>query len=257
MDSVIKTLRELHSFSQEELSQKLDISRQSLIKYESGSVELPLEIVRKLSMIFDVDYSCIIDNKMPVEPSYEIQKSRKNTDQCDIRISIPENNIEKFKQVFLYILAKVGARPNVGQTVLYKLLYFIDFDYYELYEKQLMGLSYIKNTYGPTPVDFAKLSRQMEKDGLIEEVKTEFYKHEMTKYLPLKEPDLTLLSARELEFINSELEKHAGKTASELSAFSHKDIPWIGAKEKQLLDYEAVFYRTPETSVRTYIEEND
>ena len=257
MDSVIKKLREQHSFSQEELSQKLGVSRQSCIKYENGTVELPLELVRKLSSIFDVDYSCLIDNTLPVEPSYEIQKSKKTNEQADIRISIPENNIEKFKQVFLYILAKVGARPNVGQTVLYKLLYFIDFDYYELYEKQLMGLSYIKNTFGPTPVDFAKLSRQMEKDGLIEEVKTEFYKHEMTKYLPLKEPDLTLLSAQELEFIDSELEKHSGKTASELSAFSHKDIPWIGAKNKELLDYEAVFYRSPETSVRAYSEEDD
>lgn len=257
MESVIKKLREQHSFSQEELSQKLGVSRQSYIKYENGTAELPLEFVRKLSSIFDVDYSCIIDNKMPVEPSYEIQKSNKNKEQVDIRINIPENNIEKFKQVFLYILAKVGARPNVGQTVLYKLLYFIDFDYYELYEKQLMGLSYIKNTFGPTPVDFAKLSREMEKAGLIEEVKTEFYKHEMTKYLPLKEPDLTLLSAQELEFIDSELEKHSGKTASELSALSHKDIPWIGAKNKEVLDYEAVFYRSPETSVRAYTEEDD
>ena len=79
----------------------------------------------------------------------------------------------------------------------------------------------------------------------------------MTKYLPLKEPDLTLLSAQELEFIDSELEKHSGRTASELSALSHKDIPWIGAKDKEVLDYEAVFYRTPETSVRAYIEEDD
>ncbi len=257
MTSIIKTLREEKGFSQEELAQKLGVSRQSYIKYENGTVELPLELVRKLSLLFEVDYSCIIDNKMPVEPSYKIQKSEKIAEQSDIRISIPENNIEKFKQVFLYILAKVGARPNVGQTVLYKLLYFIDFDYYELYEKQLMGLSYIKNTFGPTPIDFAKLSRQMVKEGLIEEVKTEYYKHDMTKYLPLKEPNLELLSAQELEFIDSELEKHAGKTATELSNLSHKDIPWIGAKNKEVLDYEAVFYRTPETSVRAYCEEDD
>ena len=257
MTSIIKILREEKSFSQEELAQKLGVSRQSYIKYENGTTELPLELVRKLAVLFDVDYSCIIDNKMPVEPTYNIKKTKKTSAQPDIRISIPDNTIEKFKQVFLYILAKVGARPNVGQTVLYKLLYFIDFDYYELYEKQLMGLSYIKNTFRPTPVDFAKLSKQMAKDGLIEEVKTAYYKHDMTKYLPLKEPNLELLSAQELEFIDSELEKHAGKTATELSNLSHKDIPWIGANDKEVLDYEAVFYRTPETSVRVYCEEND
>ncbi len=257
MDSIIKSLREKNSFSQEELSKKLDISRQTYIKYENGSNEMPLEILRKLSKIFDVDYSCLIDNKMPVEATYEITQSTNEKEKSDIRISIPENNIEKFKQVFLYILAKVGAKPNVGQTVLYKLLYFIDFDFYELYEKQLMGLSYIKNTFGPTPVDFAKLIRQMEKDKQVEEVKTEYYQHEMTKYLPIVEPNLDLLSARELEFIDAELEKNSNKSATELSNLSHKDIPWIGAKDKEVLDYEAVFYRTDETSVRKYQKDND
>jgi len=257
MDLIIKSLREQHSYSQDELAQELGISRQTYIKYENGSCDMPLEIVRKLSKLFDVDYSCLIDNVFPSQPQYNIQKSNQKIPNCDIRIDIPENNIEKFKQVFLYILAKVGAKPNVGQTVLYKLLYFIDFDYYEMYETQLMGLSYIKNTFGPTPVDFAKIIKQMEKDTQIEEIKTEFYKHEMVKYLPLEKPDLTLLSAQELEFIDSVLEKHSDKTATELSAFSHKDIPWLGAKYKEVLDYEAVFYRTPETSVRCYEEENN
>lgn len=257
MESIIKQLREKHSYSQEELALKLGVSRQTYIKYETGAVEMPLEIIRKMAGIFDVSYSCLIDNVIPVEPEYDIQKSEKKTESPDIRISIPENNIEKFKQVFLYILSKVGAKPNVGQTVLYKLLYFIDFDYYELYEKQLMGLSYIKNTFGPTPVDFAKLIKQMEAAGQIEEIKTKYYQHDMTKYLPIIEPDLELLSARELEFIDKELEKHSSKSASELSALSHKDIPWIGAKDKEVLDYESVFYRTPETSVREYVEEDD
>ena len=147
MESIIKQLREKFSYSQEELASKLGVSRQTYIKYETGAVEMPLEIIRKAAGIFDVSYSCLIDNVMPVEPEYDIQKSEKKTESPDIRISIPENNIEKFKQVFLYILSKVGAKPNVGQTVLYKLLYFIDFDYYELYEKQLIGLSYIAKRF--------------------------------------------------------------------------------------------------------------
>lgn len=258
MESILKKLREKHLYSQEEMAKKLGISRQSYLAYENGKSEMPIGILRKVSSLFDVDYSCFIDNVMPREIEYDIQKkSKKNekSEQQDIRINIPENNIEKFKQVFLYIIAQVGAKPNVGQTVIYKLLYFIDFDYYELYESQLMGLSYIKNTFGPTPVDFAKLVRQMEEDGQVEEVHTKYYQHEMTKYIPVVEPNLSLLSAKELEFIDKELEKHSDKSAAELSAFSHKDIPWIGAKDKEVLDYESVFYRTPETSVRRYSDD--
>lgn len=97
----------------------------------------------------------------------------------------------------------------------------------------------------------------MQNDGQIEELKTQYFQHDMTKYLPLVEPNLDLLSAKELEFIDSVLEKHGSKSAFELSNFSHKDIPWIGAKDREVLDYESVFYRTPETSVRTYQEEDD
>ena len=35
-----------------------------------------------------------------------------------------EFNLEKFKQVLHYIIAKVGSLDNVGKTVLYKILYF-------------------------------------------------------------------------------------------------------------------------------------
>jgi len=252
MINIIKLLREEKGISQEQLAEELGIARQTLGKYENETSSLPIDIIKKLANIFDVDYACFIDNKMPVKPAYNIIQSNDEDVKEDIRIDIPQKNIEKFKQVLLYILNKVGAKPNVGQTVIYKLLYFIDFDYYELYEEQLMGLEYIKNTYGPTPVDFAKLIKEMEKDGELEEVKTKFFKHEQTKYLPIKKPDLTLLSARELEHIDKELDRLSDKTGTELSNYSHKDIPWIGAEMGDVLDYEAVFYRNESTSLREY-----
>ena len=62
----------------------------------------------------------------------------------------------------MYVLSKVGSKPNVGESVLYKLLYFIDFNYYEKYEEQLIGATYIKNHYGPTPIEFVKIVEDME-----------------------------------------------------------------------------------------------
>ena len=170
MTNVLKYLRELNNYSQEELAEKLDITRQSYIKYEKTGIINDVALVKKIAELFDVDYSCIIENKIPKEYSYNVIGKESEAEEPDMRINIPINNIEKFKQVFLYILNKVGAKPNIGQTVLYKLLYFIDFDYYELFEEQLMGLKYIKNTYGPTPVDFAKIVKEMEDDGQLFEV---------------------------------------------------------------------------------------
>jgi hypothetical protein len=35
-------------------------------------------------------------------------------------------------------------------------LYFIDLDYYEKYEEQIMGLKYMKTPVGPVPFGFEK-----------------------------------------------------------------------------------------------------
>lgn len=257
MSGVLKYLREKASLSQEELAKELGLSRQTIVKYENSEINFSADMIKKLSKFFAVDYSCFIDNKIPASWEYTIVPSNDTIEKQELRINIPQNNILKFKQVLLYILNKVGAKPNVGQTVIYKLLYFIDFDYYELFEEQLMGLTYIKNTYGPTPVDFAKIIAEMEEEGTLEEVKTEYFKKEQTKYLPRVKPDLSLLSAQELNYIDRELERLSDKSAKELSEFSHKDIPWIIARDKNVIEYESVFYRTPETSVREYAEEDD
>lgn len=257
MFNILKYLRETNNYSQEQVAKKLDITRQSYIKYEKNICISDVSLLKKIAELYDVDYSSIIENKLPKEYTYNVIDDKKeHPKENDLRIDIPIENIEKFKQVFLYILKKVGAKPNVGQTVLYKLLYFIDFDYYELFETQLMGLRYIKNHYGPSPVAFAKLVKEMENDEELEIIKTKRFNHDMTKYLPLVEPDLSLLSAKELAHIDKVLEKHSDKSAKELSEFSHKDIPWISADEQAPIEYEAVFYRNEVTSVREYNDED-
>jgi hypothetical protein len=166
----------------------------------------------------------------------------------DMRISTPQENIEKFKQVFLYITKKVGAWPNVGKTVLVKLLYFIDFDYYEQYEEQLMGLKYIKKEFGPLALNFNKMINGMKKAAQIKEVASPYSEYQR-KYLPLVEPDISLFTEQEIKHIDSVLEKHAHKNDKEISDFSHKDIPWLAADMDKELKYEAVFYRNEDTAV--------
>jgi len=172
----------------------------------------------------------------------------------DFRIDIPQRKLEKFKQVFLYILEKVGGKPNVGMTVLCKLLYFIDFDYYEKYEKQLMGLTYFRNTHGPTPREFIKVVEEMKEGGEVIEVKDKYFTHDQKKFLPVNEPDLSDISGQELEIIDDVLARYSNKSATELSALSHLDTPWACAEPGKDLKYEHVFYRPDQFSVREYGE---
>jgi transcriptional regulator with XRE-family HTH domain len=260
--SFIKALRIERGFSQAEIALKLNISRSSYIAFEQGKRELTLSEANQLSKIFDISLEDIQSGKIHMPdmlPEKNIHEAKsKKRDQSDPtpeeRISVPQERVEKFKQVLFYILAKVGGKPNVGQTVLYKILYFIDFDYYEKYEEQLTGVRYMKNTHGPTPVIFAKIIKELEAEGALETIKSKFYKYDQTKYLinPDRTLDLSALSAQELAHIDSELGRFSDMTAKKLSDLSHIDTPWRVAKEKEVLDYEHVFYRPDETSVGDY-----
>ena len=253
--NILKELRQLEGYSQEEICTRLRISRPLYSEMEKGTKSLTVKQARILADIYDVLPESFLYNDVR-KYNVNITKSGKektNSSDNDIRIDVPQKNIEKFKQVLLYILTKVGGKPNIGETVLYKLLYFIDMDYYEKYEEQLMGLTYIKNQHGPTPVEFKKVIDEMINNGDIVQVKSKYFTYDQRKYLAVKEPDLKLLdNAQEIEHINEELNRLSDKNASELSDLSHRDIPWIGADDKKPIEYEAVFYRTKETSVREY-----
>jgi transcriptional regulator with XRE-family HTH domain len=255
----IKTLRLERGFSQLEIAQKLGISRSSYIAFEQGKRELALSEANEIAKIFqisleDIQVGKIFTPQVILEKNKKTNKIEKNNSEAVERVSIPQERVDKFKQVLLYILSKVGGKPNIGQTVLYKLLYFIDFDYYEKFEEQLIGARYMKNTHGPTPIAFAKIVGELEQEGKIEAIKSKFYKYDQTKYLvnPKETIDLSRLSGTEIAHIDWELGRLSDLTATQISALSHKDTPWLVAKEKEVMDYEYVFYRPEETSVREY-----
>lgn len=255
---LIKQLRLERGLSQNDVALGIGISRPSYVAFEQGKRALMFDEASVLSKMFHISLEDIRAGRVSM-PDIFLEKSLKTSAPVsDIateeRISIPEEHIEKFKQILLYLVARIGGKPNIGQTVLYKILYFIDFDYYEKFEEQLIGARYIKNTYGPTPIVFAKIVKELESEGKLETVKSKFYTYEQTKYLvnPQNVKNLSLLSAQELSHIDWEIARLSDLTAVQISGLSHKDTPWLVAKDGAEIDYEYVFYRPEETSVRTY-----
>ena len=249
----IQIQRNKRNLTQEYLASKLGISRPTYIQIEQGIRELTINEARKIADILEISFDDFL-KEQDVSIEVNLEKENKNMDtKNEIRINVPQKNLEKFKEVLLYVLSKIGGKPNVGETVIYKLLYFIDFDFYEKYEEQLIGATYIKNHHGPTPIEFKKISEEMIKNGDMIQVTGKYFNYDQKKYLPVREADLTKLKdARELQHIDEVLARLGDKNTTELSEYSHDDVPWITAKDGKVLDYEAVFYRTPKTSVRNY-----
>lgn len=262
ISAFITHLRKKHELTQQYVAEKIGMSRPTYIQVERGERDLTVPEAKALANMFNLSLHDFL-NAHEVENNISIDvipaKSKIKKEKTEIRISIPQEKLDKFKQILLYLLKKVGGKPNIGMTAIYKLLYFIDFDYYEKHEEQLMGLKYIKNHFGPTPILFEKIIQEMMEDNQIERIKSKYYQHEQIKYLinPEVEPDLSILNGQEKEHIDWELQRLSDLNAKTLSDFSHKDVPWLSAQSGEPLEYEAVFYRTADTSVRDYPHDDD
>lgn len=253
----IKKMRARADFSQDFVAKKIGVSRPTITQIEKDERELTLAEAQNLADLFDMRIEDFLAKKQPFESVVILSKAaqKKKGVEAGIRISVPQKNLKKFKEVLLYVLEKVGAKPNIGETAIYKLLYFIDFDFYEKYEEQLIGATYIKNNYGPTPVEFKKIVDEMESYGELERIKSKYFEYEQKKYLPRRSSDLAVLSALEVAHIDDVLNRLSDKSAKELSDYSHGDIPWAIANDKQIISYESVFYRDRNYSVRNYDDE--
>lgn len=252
----ISEQRKKQSLTQEFLASKIGVSRPTYVQIEQGERDLTISEAKKLADVFGIDFNDFIQGKdgaMKAEIREVAQKVK--LEKPKMRINIPQKNLKKFKEVLLYILSKVGGRPNVGEAVIYKLLYFIDFDFYEKFEEQLIGATYIKNHYGPTPVEFKVIVDDMIKNKEIVKVDNKYFDYPQKKYLAVRRPNLDVLSGREIEHIDEVLARLADKNANEMKNYSHEDIPWKAAEDGKPLSYESVFYRDERYSVRNYDDE--
>lgn len=69
MKEILKYLRQTHGFTQEEIAEKLTVSRQSYSKYEKGSVEPNPRVLQELARIYGVSVEFIRQNRIPhMEP---------------------------------------------------------------------------------------------------------------------------------------------------------------------------------------------
>ena len=250
----IAELRKMKGLSQKDLAKSVKISRPSLAQIELGNRSVDILELQKLSLVLKFSLDDFMSEDFSTSQDIENKEERK-AKKVEERISEPTLQVNKFKNVLLYILERCAGKPNVGETVLYKLLYFSDFNYYELYEEHLTGAEYRKLPYGPVPQKLDTIIAQMIEKGQLQRVKTEYHGYPQTRYLPLEKADLTELRASEKDVIDRVIDQMSDWSAVAISNYSHKDMPWLASKEGEEINYELAFYRDAPFSVRNYGDE--
>ena len=128
--------------SQADVAEAIGIARATYASLEAERRPANLDEINRLAEYYQVSPADLISGEVSmvhesVAP-YDFGQAKEEIIPRDID---PKTSPEKLREVLLYVLEKVGAKPNVGETVLYKLLYFIDFDYYEKTGQSVTGLT--------------------------------------------------------------------------------------------------------------------
>lgn len=250
---IISALRKQKNISQDQLARALNIPRTSISQIENGGRELSLIEFQKILSIFEISFEEFVAYN---KPSKGI--TPKKTKGINKKIKF---EAKKFKQLLLYILEKCGGRPNVGETVIYKLLYFCDFNYFELYEKPLTGMKYKKMQFGPIPDQalFNPVIKEMRTSGMIERVSRPYVNDTIqTRYLNFTEADLSVFGNdidKMIKVVDCVVERLSGMSARQIEDYSHRDYPWQAHEDNEEIDYGSVFYRSGEFANRDYEKE--
>lgn len=250
----VAKLRKMKGLSQKDLARSIKMSRPSLAQIELGNRNVDILEMQRISQVlrFSLDEFMAKDFSSSQETIFNVEKKANKAEE---RISDPILCINKFKNVVLYMLERCAGKPNVGETILYKLMYFTDFNYYELYEEHLTGAKYHKLPYGPIPQDWDKIINEMIHEGQLQKIVTVYQNFTQIRYLPLKKADLSELKASEKEVMDRVIEQMSDWSSAAISNYSHNDMPWLASTDGEEISYELVFYREIPYSVRNYGDE--
>ena len=126
--NILKLLRERNKFTQEFMANKLGVTRQAYIRYETGDVELSASQIRIIANLYQVEYRNIIDGIMPEDTVAFVGNNN--------------HDMEKIRQIVLYALQVAGNLVYLSNSDFYKLIYLVHKDFYEQYFVKLTSLYY-------------------------------------------------------------------------------------------------------------------
>lgn len=156
---------------------------------------------------------------------------------------MPKINEKKYKEVILYLAQNLGGEIK-GKKKLAKLLYFVDFDFFEKFEKSITGDVYKALPMGPFPTHMEKVLADMAEENKIT-IKT---KKELAGYIPTeiytaKGRSDNSFSKDELKILDRIILKYGQLTGKQLEDLTHAEAPYIGTVPNQEIAYELTFYR--------------
>jgi len=156
-----------------------------------------------------------------------------------------EYSRDKQSNAILYFLEHAN-NAKLGKTKLLKLLYFLDFGFFEKHGESVTGDTYKKLPYGPVADHSMDLLQEMEMVNDLTTVRAEAGPYDQTRYIPNVEADVSVFSGSELEELQNVARAYFHHSASQVTAITHAEAPWKATNDGEVIDYRLAWYRSPE-----------
>jgi len=215
----IKKARKKRGLTQKDLAQKLDVSRNIVIKIEKGKRELRMSEAGELSDLLGIKVEALVEGRLP--------------------------EFDKYKEMILYTLACVAdmdaGDDQVPKTKLAKILYLADFTWFYHELESMSGMSYRKIDYGPVPDEFFRALEDLEHEKLIDITITETEDERKAHLINLteggKQVTYNELRDKEQGLIREIVVKWEPKSTSDIVSFTHQQLPYKLAADGEIISY--------------------
>lgn len=217
----IRFLRKDKGMSQQEIANRLGMSRPSYILVEQGKKELSLSEAQKISNIFGISLK---DMETGIIPDYE-----------------------KYKEMILSFLRFFSSSGDgkVPKTKLAKLLYLADFSWFYEKTESMSGMQYRRIQYGPVSDLYFRALDELEDEGRINRDNKNSDVILISENEGSKRSPLNKLNKQELDLIKKIAEKWKDKKTRDIVNFTHNQLPFKLCAPDEIIPYELIVQEDP------------
>jgi uncharacterized phage-associated protein len=152
-------------------------------------------------------------------------------------------NEQKYRNAILFFAHRI-QNGTLGKLKLMKLLYYLDFDFFEKYGQSVTGDEYLRFENGPVPRMAEKVLKEMAgKDIKISKRKVADGYKDQIHIEALVDFDVNVFSREELLLLEELASKWERFSGTEMKNATHGEAPWIATEPDGVIDYNLSYYR--------------
>ncbi len=196
----LRKLRNKFSLTQEFIAKRIGVSRPTLNKIEANKAGLSLLQAKKLADFYNIPLADLLIGNDSMNSNVRLVL-KESGDKNGVEIVLPMVKYQIAKELLVYLVAKFMAWPTISELSIQAMFFILEYAYWERFKVPLLGLHYLKNNYGPSPVEWDNLLTELINEKRIIRLDFKEFTFPRVKLLCQSLPDLSYFKGNEIIYI--------------------------------------------------------